>query len=333
MTAALMAGGNDLPVPTDKWVNAYSGGCLLNGNPLPAGALVQAYDIEGVLCGRFVVTITGEYGLMPVYRDDIYTPAVKEGPLPGEPFTLRINGIVATNELGPDTPIWSKNGDPYEVRLSVTQAISFNLTSPNGQSTSPSQTVIYLFKVTNTGSGYDLYDLTATSQHGWSTEIVGGSPTLYVDPGDSMSIAVKVHVPADLFASVDDTLYLEIASKLDNTVNASGKSVTQVTVTSADDDNSSIIPDRFSLLQNYPNPFNPETVISYSLKKSGKVHLEVYNLLGQSAAVLVDEYQDAGEYSVVWNAAGYGENYPSGVYFYRLTVDELTLTRKMVLMK
>ena len=103
-------------------------------------------------------------------------------------------------------------------------------------------------------------------------------------------------------------------------------------MTGVDDDNSSIIPDKFALNQNYPNPFNPETTIKYSLKKGGNVHLEVYNILGQSADVLVNEYQDAGEYSVTWNALSSG-NYPSGIYFYRLTVDELTLTRKMVLMK
>jgi hypothetical protein len=333
MTAALMAGGNDLPYPTDKWVNAFGGECLLNGEPLPVGAVVQAFDIDGVMCGRFVVDSAGSYGFMPVYRDDIYTPDRDEGPEPGESFTLRINGIVATTELGPDSPIWSKNGDPYDVSLSATQEISMNLVSPGSQTTSPSQTVVFLFEITNTGSGYDLYEMTATSQHGWMTEIVGGSPSIYADPGETIDITVKVHVPSDVFASVDDSLYFDAASMMDNSVSASGKTVTRVIVTAAEDDNSSVIPDKFSLAQNYPNPFNPETIISYSLKKGGTVHLEVYNILGQSAAILVDEYQDAGEYSVIWNTVESGGNFPSGVYFYRLTVNELTLTRKMVLMK
>ncbi len=332
MPAILFAGANDLPYPTDKWVNAYGGDCLLNGEPLPVGALVQAFDNDGVMCGRYVVDSAGTYGLMPVYQDDIYTPSRDEGPEQGEPFTLRVNGIVATQELGPDTPVWSKNGDPYDVNLSVTQDISMQLASPGSQSTSPAQTVVYLFAITNTGSGYDRYELNATSQHGWSTEIVGGSPSIYAENSETINITVRVHVPADVFASVDDSLYLDVTSMMDNTVTSTGKTFTTVTVTGVDDDNSSIIPDKFALAQNYPNPFNPETTISYSLKKGGNVHLEVYNILGQSADVLVNEYQDAGEYSVTWNATASG-NYPSGVYFYRLTVDELTLTRKMVLMK
>ena len=159
------------------------------------------------------------------------------------------------------------------------------------------------------------------------------NPTPNVDPNTTVDVEVRLQVPGSILASMVDTLFLEVTSKMDNTVSVLGKTTTTVIYTDAEDDNSSVLPDNFELYQNYPNPFNPETVIEYSLERSGNVRLEVFNILGQSARVLVDEFQDAGDYKVVWNTLSGSTSYPSGVYFYRLTVDANTLTRKMVLMK
>jgi hypothetical protein len=90
------------------------------------------------------------------------------------------------------------------------------------------------------------------------------------------------------------------------------------------------LPARFALEQNYPNPFNPSTQIAYALPQSAKVSLRVYNLLGQEVARLVDGVQPAGQHVAPWNAGNLG----SGMYFYRLTVDDHPVaTRKMVLVK
>ena len=92
------------------------------------------------------------------------------------------------------------------------------------------------------------------------------------------------------------------------------------------------LPTRFALGQNYPNPFNPGTVIPYQLAMDGYVRLEVFNLLGQRVAVLVDGLQSAGSYTTRWDArdaSGYGV--AAGVYVYRLTVGEAMATRRMVL--
>ena len=64
----------------------------------------------------------------------------------------------------------------------------------------------------------------------------------------------------------------------------------------------------------HPNPFNPTTTIKYQLPVSSKVHLKVYNLLGQVLATLVDGVQQAGYQSVEWNTS----DFASGIYFYRL---------------
>jgi hypothetical protein len=85
----------------------------------------------------------------------------------------------------------------------------------------------------------------------------------------------------------------------------------------------------FALSQNYPNPFNPSTTIEYSLNKPANVTLEVYNLVGQKVATLVNGYKPQGQYSVNFDA----QNLSSGVYFYTLTSGDVKLTRKMLLMK
>lgn len=90
----------------------------------------------------------------------------------------------------------------------------------------------------------------------------------------------------------------------------------------------SIVTD-YRLEQNYPNPFNPTTQITYSIPKTEKVRLTVYNVLGNEIAELVNETKDAGTYTVKFNA----QNLASGVYFYQLNAGSSTLVRKMLLLK
>ncbi len=90
-----------------------------------------------------------------------------------------------------------------------------------------------------------------------------------------------------------------------------------------------IAPAVFALEQNYPNPFNPVTMISYQLSMNSNVSLKVYDMLGNEAAVLVNGYKEAGNHSVSFNAS----KLSSGIYFYKLTQGEKTITRKLVLMK
>lgn len=89
------------------------------------------------------------------------------------------------------------------------------------------------------------------------------------------------------------------------------------------------VPSSYNLTQNYPNPFNPNTKISFTLPVSGRTTLKVFNMLGQEVATLVDSHEQAGEYSVDFDAS----KLASGVYFYRLESGSFTATKKMVLMK
>jgi len=89
------------------------------------------------------------------------------------------------------------------------------------------------------------------------------------------------------------------------------------------------LPSEFTLLGNYPNPFNASTAISYQLPVSGHVTLEVYNLFGEKVETLVDNDQDAGYKSALWDASGLS----SGLYFYKLTAGDFSETKRMMLVK
>ncbi len=95
-----------------------------------------------------------------------------------------------------------------------------------------------------------------------------------------------------------------------------------------------IQPEAYQLLANYPNPFNPETRIRFQLAAPGKVKLTIYNLLGQRVVTLVDEFRQAGFYETVWNGRNSaGAETASGVYFYRLRINEFTQSLKMLKVK
>jgi|WetSurMetagenome_2_1015567.scaffolds.fasta_scaffold01760_8 hypothetical protein len=93
--------------------------------------------------------------------------------------------------------------------------------------------------------------------------------------------------------------------------------------------NINLVPASYSLFQNYPNPFNPSTTIRYEIPKNGLVKLVVYDVLGRSVETLVNEKQSAGIYEINFDAS----QIPSGIYFYKLTVDNFSDIKRMVLLK
>lgn len=105
--------------------------------------------------------------------------------------------------------------------------------------------------------------------------------------------------------------------------------VSDMTVTGIKDINNKI-PEDYNLAQNYPNPFNPTTTIKFYLKQGGKVKLNVYNMIGQKVAELINQELPSGFHKIKFNAS----NLASGVYIYRLNVgNKFTSVKKMILAK
>lgn len=85
----------------------------------------------------------------------------------------------------------------------------------------------------------------------------------------------------------------------------------------------------FSLEQNFPNPFNPSTLIKYNIPEMSNVELKVFDITGQEVAALVNELQEAGQHTVMFDAASLS----SGVYFYKIKAGNYTAQKKMLLIK
>ena len=120
-------------VPTNEWVNFYSAHTTFNGDPVPVGTIVDAYDSSGVHCGSFAVNRAGHYGFLAVYRDYPDTTAVDEGAVPGDTLSFKINGYDAQVTGG--VPVWTANGDVIELDLAATDGTvlflnRFNIDAP-----------------------------------------------------------------------------------------------------------------------------------------------------------------------------------------------------------
>lgn len=82
--------------------------------------------------------------------------------------------------------------------------------------------------------------------------------------------------------------------------------------------------------QNYPNPFNPATTINYSVEEDCHVTIKLYNVCGQVVATIVDEYREAGDHSVYFDA---GESLSRGIYYYQIKAGKFVDTKRMVILK
>ena len=101
-----------------------------------------------------------------------------------------------------------------------------------------------------------------------------------------------------------------------------------------DQDNSSIIAEKINLNQNYPNPFNPSTAFQYNIPESGLIELTITDVLGRKVITLLDGYQRSGKHNVLWTGKdAYGNQVPSGVYFYNLKYGSKIISKKMTLSK
>ena len=110
-----------------------------------------------------------------------------------------------------------------------------------------------------------------------------------------------------------------------------GSGTSQLNATEPDN---TLIPNSFALYQNYPNPFNPVTRIKYDIAENSNVSVNVYNLMGEKGATLVNQYQNAGYYFTNWDSRNdLGVLVSAGVYLFVLDVGDLRQVRKMILLK
>ncbi|RLC47342.1 MAG: hypothetical protein DRH57_04235 [Candidatus Cloacimonadota bacterium] len=107
-----------------------------------------------------------------------------------------------------------------------------------------------------------------------------------------------------------------------------------ITSSTPTDNYQSNMPHSFELKQNYPNPFNPQTVIAYQLPERAAVEISIYNILGQKVKTLVNDRKEAGYHKVIWNGKdAENRDVSSGIYFYKISTDKFSETKKCLLLK
>lgn len=144
------------------------------------------------------------------------------------------------------------------------------------------------------------------------------------DFGDGNSSTLKN--PVHTYTAMDDYEVTLTVTDNEGAVSKSSKTVGITVITSIDNEDG---PTEFALNQNYPNPFNPSTNINYDIPEASHVTIDVFNMMGQKVATLINESKAAGSYSVTFDAS----QLSSGIYIYRLQSGNFLSTKKMMLIK
>ena len=177
-----------------------------------------------------------------------------------------------------------------------------------------------------------IIEVNATIYVGGEPDMVGDRQTNYVvqwDGNEWSSVASGVNDYVHTLAA--DSNFLYTGGRFTMAGNKGSNKLARYDisgVTSLKTIKSKIV-ENYYLQPNYPNPFNPNTTITYTLPKAGKVNLSVFNILGQYIAHLYSGNQKAGTYSFQWDVSAF----PSGLYFYQLETNNQRQTKRMLLIK
>ena len=192
----------------------------------------------------------------------------------------------------------------------------------------------------------NVWDYVETSLYGRVTAIVERTDSEFwatIDNDFNFLLSKDKGVSWELIPTPDSMFVLDIAfadSSKGFAVGANGYVFKYIPKdpSSIDGDDKVFLPGKIILEQNYPNPFNPSTKIKFTIAPPNlpkgedliKVALNVYDVLGNEVTELLNEYKSAGNYEVEFTA---NERLPSGVFFYRLTAGNYSITKKMLLLR
>lgn len=176
-------------------------------------------------------------------------------------------------------------------------------------------------------SGYGIKDIKFIDGIGYAVGESYGNPSIVIQSVDNGLTWKNLDIGAALtfygvhFTSKDNGWIVGRNGTIMHTTNGSVTSISRNKKVLSSTD--------ISLFQNYPNPFNSRTVIKFILPTTTKVTISIYNLLGQTVDVLLDDIVRKGTHEVVWNA----DKLSSGVYFYNIKSKDINATKKLVLIK
>jgi hypothetical protein len=194
----------------------------------------------------------------------------------------------------------------------------FNIAQEDGYSGNSGSPVGTLWADTTTTAADSASYTSFVAMHGGSTQsLIGDTVSLYLP---------------------QDGLYFDVTFLSYSGGNSGGGfSYSRTAVTTSVDmitDDGSVLPDEYALHQNYPNPFNPVTTLRYNLPENRLVNITIYDMLGRKVKTLINQNQDSGHKSVIWDATNdFGKPVSAGIYLYQIQAGEYISTKKMVLLK
>ncbi len=312
-----------------RFCNFFDSTTSFDGNPVPVGSIIEAFDPNGISCGICIVdTLPGFYGFLSVRDDDPSTLGIDEGANSGDLIRFTINGRNATLDSG--NAIW----EDQQIRRASLSANSTRIaiagvSYPHDTLVGYDYTVRFKVGVRNDGDALDFYGISATSQKGYN--ITEQPDFVYADSGEFAYIYFDVVIPL-WFPGGDttDTITYSVFSYLDPSQTVDSSFVMSSSFsTDIDDGIGDILPSGYVLEQNYPNPFNPTTNISFTLPILSNVRLEFYDIMGREVDLVEFGSMPSGSHSYQFD----GSNLSSGVYFYRLVTDKFIDSKKMLLIK
>jgi uncharacterized delta-60 repeat protein len=301
-------------VAVDISGNVYVAGW---GTSVGRGDMVTIkYDANGIQqwIDRYHGPSIGAEGAYVVAFDDlgnVYVAGAVDGPYNAQNES---DGDYTTIKYSPDgTKRWIATYNGTETKNSWDWILAMKV-KPNGE-----------FFVTGMSEGKDVstifdivtiaYDSAGNQQ--WLERYDGGIGGDDQPSASAMALDLEGNIFVAGFATLDPSLTKDMV-----TIKYSPEP-TSVQTTNSN------IPENFLLSQNYPNPFNPNTTIEFAIPQASFVSLKVYNILGQEIKTLLNEYREAGSYTVNFDAS----NLNSGVYIYKLETGSFSEVKKMTLLK
>jgi photosystem II stability/assembly factor-like uncharacterized protein len=244
--------------------------------------------------------------------DEVYQWLVPEQPTS--------EGRVRVSDATDGSPVDSSD-EAFSILMST---VSINPDSLSFGSVMVGEEAMDSLRITNLGTG----TLVVTSVTTGSAAFVPGRTSFTIEPGQSDTLSVWFS--PDSVGMYRDTMVIVTSvpvGEFEVILTGTGEPVLEVVEQDA-------LPQKYVLMQNYPNPFNPETELRYGVPREGLVRLKVYTMLGEEVATLVNQFQTAGWYSVMFSGKdGAGRDLASGLYLYRLEAGGSISTKKMLLIK
>jgi hypothetical protein len=286
-------------------VNGITGQLTNKGNIRVNGLPSMAVDTTNGTRRGWIYIVTGQKDLAPAGSDpDIILNRSTDGGQTWSP-AIRVNQDAENN-----------GKTQYFPTVHIDKFGAVNVIFYDDRNTTNDSSGVFLARSTDGGDSWTEFEI---SDHNYKPVPIGGLGQGY--QGDNIDIT-----------STSSKLW---PVWMDNSSGIYQIWTTPIDFSTVDVEDVNAIPLLFKLEQNYPNPFNPSTTIGYQITEPGFVSLKIFDVLGNEIAVLVSEAKSIGYYKVEFNTSNLisNNNLNSGIYFYRLMVNEVSETKVMILMK